>query len=54
MKKNNTIIRLITASRELNAGIIELVRFLESIGIKIESKPSSKISAEANAIVLFK
>ena len=46
MKKNNTIIQLMTVSKELNAGIIELVQFLESKGIKVELKPTSKITAE--------
>lgn len=46
MDNPNTIIRLATASKELNTGILELVQFLESKGIKVELKPTSKISAE--------
>ena len=46
MENHDVNIRLSLVSNELNIGILEIIHFLESKGIKVELNPNSKVTSE--------
>jgi translation initiation factor IF-2 len=52
MPVKSTTVRLSKAAKEFNVGISTIVEYLSSKGIEIESKPNTKIDAEAYAVLM--